>query len=196
MNDWSYLSIEVTSPFAPLYANADSDNQDGYNTIIGKPITLKGNASGGQKPYSFNWDLGDGNSSNEQNPTHSYESEGNYSLILTVIDNKGNTATDIATITVINDQETDVIIKNIRANLGSIKATIITSNIQVNWSIHIDGRVFRSNETFGTIPANSRERVKLPFKLGFGYGNVTITANSLVEVRRAFMLGPFITLYK
>jgi len=196
MNDWSYLSIEVTSPFAPLYANADGDNQDGYNTIIGKPVTLQGNASGGLKPYSFNWDLGDGNSSNEQNPTHTYKSEDNYTLILTVIDNRGNTATDIATITVIDKQETTAEIKNIRANLGSIKATIITGNTQVNWSIHIDGRVFRSNETFGTIPENSRARVKLPFTLGFGYGNITITANTLVEVRRAFMVGPFITLSK
>jgi PKD repeat protein len=196
MYDWTYLLIEVTSPFTPLCAYANGDNPDGYQAVIGKPITLQGRASGGFLPYSYSWDLGDGNLINEQNPTCIYKSEGNYTLILTVFDNNGNTATDIATIEVIENQEVPPEIKNIKGNFGRIKATIVAGDTQVNWSISIDGRVLLNNEAVGTIPANVQSTVKLPFKIGFGNVDITITANTVVEVRGALIVGPFIMLYE
>ena len=36
--------------------------------------------------YTYSWDYGDGNSSNEQNPTHTYSESWEYDVILTVID--------------------------------------------------------------------------------------------------------------
>lgn len=195
MYDWTFLVIEVTSPVSPLYANADSVNQDGYKAVIGEPITLQGRASGGVPPYSFSWVLGDGNTSNDQNPEYTYKSVGNYTLIFTVIDNHGNIATDMAKITV-NKQKIPAEIKNIRGNFGCIKATIITGDTQVNWTISIDGRVFLNNEGAGTIPAYDRATIRLPFTLGFGYVNITIAANSIIEMRRALMMGPFIHLSK
>jgi PKD repeat protein len=38
---------------------------------------------------SYLWDFGDGNTSNEPNPVHSYSEPGNYTVTLTVIDDKG-----------------------------------------------------------------------------------------------------------
>ncbi|MCD6572898.1 MAG: right-handed parallel beta-helix repeat-containing protein, partial [Thermoplasmata archaeon] len=51
---------------------------------------------------SWLWDFGDGNTSNEQNPEHSYGNNGNYTVTLNVWDNEGNTACIEAIITVAN----------------------------------------------------------------------------------------------
>ncbi len=40
---------------------------------------------------SYAWDFGDGNTSTEQNPVHSYEKKGTYNVTLTVTDNDGAT---------------------------------------------------------------------------------------------------------
>jgi len=56
------------------------------------PLTVQFNAtvSGGCPPYTYNWDLGEGRSSSEQNPTHRIEQAGNYTAKLTVTDSEGN----------------------------------------------------------------------------------------------------------
>ena len=42
---------------------------------------------------SYSWDFGDGETSNEQNPMHTYELKSNYLAVLTVTDNNGGTNT-------------------------------------------------------------------------------------------------------
>jgi hypothetical protein len=75
-----------------LVVDANGD----YEGIVGESIELKGNATGGVEPYNWSWDLGDGNSSLEQNPQHIYEAIGNYTAILTVEDDVGTIASDTA----------------------------------------------------------------------------------------------------
>ena len=51
-------------------------------------IHFTGDAKGeNQPPYTWYWDLGDGNTSNEQNPTHVYLKTGTYQISLIVTDN-------------------------------------------------------------------------------------------------------------
>ena len=45
-------------------------------------------------PWKFAWDFGDGSSSAEQNPTHTYQKEGEYTATLSVTDQRTNTGTD------------------------------------------------------------------------------------------------------
>jgi PKD repeat protein len=45
-------------------------------------------------PWRFQWDFGDGATSSEQNPQHTYERVGDYTAVLTVTDARGNTGTD------------------------------------------------------------------------------------------------------
>jgi len=49
---------------------------------------------------SWSWNFGDGGTSAQQNPTHSYTSEGTYSVVLAVTDNDGNTNSTQKTIIV------------------------------------------------------------------------------------------------
>ncbi len=56
-------------------------------------------------PFTFKWDFGDGASSTEQNPSHTYEKVGEYTATLTVNDQKGNKGTDEIDIFVETDDE-------------------------------------------------------------------------------------------
>ncbi len=49
---------------------------------------------------TYSWDFGDGNTSNDINPTHVYANEGTYTVVLTVTDQCGNTATASQVITI------------------------------------------------------------------------------------------------
>lgn len=44
---------------------------------------------GGTEPETWNWDFGDGNFSSEQNPVHTFPSEGLYNVCLTITDSSG-----------------------------------------------------------------------------------------------------------
>ncbi|HEX9897048.1 MAG TPA: DUF4349 domain-containing protein [Dehalococcoidales bacterium] len=49
--------------------------------------------SGGFSPFSYEWDFGDGSTSTNPEPAHSYKSPGDYTIKLKVTDDRGNTAT-------------------------------------------------------------------------------------------------------
>jgi PKD repeat protein len=59
-------------------------------------------------PWRFEWDFGDGEKSTEQNPTHIYTKVGEYTAVLTVIDQKNNKGTDEIDVFVETDEEGDV----------------------------------------------------------------------------------------
>ncbi|MEO1270876.1 MAG: PKD domain-containing protein, partial [Myxococcota bacterium] len=54
----------------------------------------------GNAPLSFAWEFGDGNTSEQEDPSHSYIEAGVYTVTLTVTDNDGDIATDTLTIEV------------------------------------------------------------------------------------------------
>jgi PKD repeat protein len=58
-------------------------------------------------PWRFEWDFGDGNKSNEQNPTHTFAKVGEYTAVLTVTDQKNNKGTDEIDVFVETDEEGD-----------------------------------------------------------------------------------------
>jgi len=51
--------------------------------------------AGGFAPYSYEWAFGDGDISADENPTHAYQTDGSYTVSLTVTDDQGNTETEI-----------------------------------------------------------------------------------------------------
>lgn len=274
MFDWEYLTIQAYGSGAPLSANADGGNLGGYETIVGETVQLFGSGSGGTPPYSYQWDLGNGETRTEQNPVGAFKESGTYQVTLTVIDSEFNTATDTAEVVVqgidqlyasiqvpqhastgdlvafssmvnggvrpytytwnfgdgtnsvsanpqhvytqegtytvtltVTDANNDEIvrsstievqgveehegveIKQVKGGL-MVSATIAAGDSNVDWSISVDGRVFLGGEASGTIPAGAQNTVRLPFTVGFGPVDVTITANDVVESYSAFALGP------
>jgi PKD repeat protein len=68
------------------------------NAIVGEDIHLSSSISDGEEPYTFNWDLGDGNTSNEQNFNYQYEQVGTYTITLAVQDSTGAYGSDYTTV--------------------------------------------------------------------------------------------------
>lgn len=88
---------------------ADANGE--YEGTINQLVEFSGSATGGEEPYNWSWDFGDDNTSEEQNPSHRYFSNGTYTIVLTVTDNASEIATD-TTIAVIggvdeDDEDTD-----------------------------------------------------------------------------------------
>lgn len=80
----------------PLIVDANGP-YTGYYHI---PVQFTGTIFGGIPPYSCHWDFGDGQTSNEQNPTHNYSVVGNSTATFTVTDSEGNSSNDTAKVTV------------------------------------------------------------------------------------------------
>jgi hypothetical protein len=59
---------------------------------VGQNIRFDPRIGGGISPYSYEWDFGDGNTSTDVSPIHAYKSEGSYTVILKVTDDRGQVA--------------------------------------------------------------------------------------------------------
>lgn len=59
---------------------------------VGQDVYFDPRIAGGISPYSYEWDFGDGSTSTDVAPTHTYKSEGSYNVTLKVTDDRGQTA--------------------------------------------------------------------------------------------------------
>ena len=66
---------------------------DGRVVDEGEPVSFESEVFGGFAPYTYDWDFGDGGTSNDPTPTHIYEDEGRYDVTLKVTDDRSATAT-------------------------------------------------------------------------------------------------------
>jgi PKD repeat protein len=83
-----YVQLEEST----IYFEFSADKRRGVRE--GEEITFTvGSISGGFAPYAFLWDFGDGQTSTDENPTHSYRDDGYYDVSLAVTDDEGNTET-------------------------------------------------------------------------------------------------------
>jgi len=103
--EWN-TTFEIEGP-EPLVADAGGP----YAGDLVEDIQFNGNALGGIFPYSFLWDFGDGNTSDEQNATHKYNATGTYTVTLFVTDYMGKIANDSTNVTITYDDTTPPIIK-------------------------------------------------------------------------------------
>jgi predicted outer membrane repeat protein len=93
------------------------------------PLTVQFTDRSSNSPNSWSWNFGDGSTSNEQNPTHTYSKAGNYTVTLTVGNAAGNnTVTQANCITVLAN--TAPVVLNVTPTSGA-------SNLPVNQVITV-----------------------------------------------------------
>lgn len=95
----SNVTITVNAVGNPLTATASS-----VPTTERSPLNVafSGTGTGGTPPYTYSWNFGDGSvTSTAQNPSHTYNTAGTYTAMLTLTDSAspGHTATSAASIT-------------------------------------------------------------------------------------------------
>ena len=88
-----FLSILAVSGFTQVTADFTADINSGCD-LLTVHFT---NTSSGTGSLEYSWDFGDGDSSNEENPTHIYNVAGSYNVSLAV-----NNGTDYDTLTLVN----------------------------------------------------------------------------------------------
>ncbi len=90
------LAFAVPIPQAPLSARAAGPP----SAPCGTPAGFNGTAKGGQPPYSWGWNFGDGATATVENPLHAYSAGGAYPVSLQVHDSLGQVAGASLTITI------------------------------------------------------------------------------------------------
>ncbi|MGI6374893.1 MAG: DUF7507 domain-containing protein [Anaerolineae bacterium] len=89
--------MQAVAPIAaPLVADFTFDDvclSDGTVDFVDE-------TTGGEMPYTYAWDFGDGGTSTSQNPSHTYAAAGDYQVTLTVTDAQTPPRTDSQTYTV------------------------------------------------------------------------------------------------
>src|SRR5437667_1727998 len=90
----SSQTLTVRSPLTASFTYTPS------NPVTGQTVTFTATASGGTSPYTFSWSFGDGLSATGASVTHSYTTNGTYTVTLTTNDSGGRTATTSNTVSV------------------------------------------------------------------------------------------------
>ncbi|NOZ80531.1 MAG: PKD domain-containing protein, partial [DPANN group archaeon] len=102
-NSWQHDTLVTNN--APS-ATADANPKSGYEPL---DVSFTCSATGGNKPYSYSWDFGDGASSSSQNPSHTYAVKGQYHAECTVTDTDGDADSDGGNIDVLRDYKPSVV---------------------------------------------------------------------------------------
>ena len=94
---WDIGAHEDSGTYGPT-ASAEASPEDGPEDLT---VDFTGGAAGGTAPYTYSWDLGNGQTSTTQSPQDIvYYDAGQYTATLTVTDDNGLTDTDSVVITV------------------------------------------------------------------------------------------------
>lgn len=111
--------MQTAAPTGYLYAFGRGEllvNANGpYNGYYNEDMQFASTIYGGIPPYTYHWDFGDSNTSDQQNPTHHYTSVGVYNITLSVTDTEHNNSNDTTTATIRYRPPTVTITKPLRA---------------------------------------------------------------------------------
>lgn len=103
-NDRSSLNYVQTSYIRPQGLNQPPTADANANPTVGQaPLAVNFTGTGIDTDgtiVSYSWNFGDGGTSTQQNPTHTYANPGNYAARLTVTDDDGATNSDTVNINV------------------------------------------------------------------------------------------------
>src|SRR3989442_1724635 len=105
-NGYVYVSnadqgtISIIAPCAPIPCPSITSFSASPSTgTIPFAVSFNVTVSGGTPPYAYSWDFGDGGSSTQSNPSHTYRVAGTYTVTVTVMDAGGQSVTRTTTVT-------------------------------------------------------------------------------------------------
>jgi PKD repeat protein len=84
--DGATAHADITWSWVPLTVSGVAEPMEGAAPL---EVAFTGSAAGGTEPYAYHWDFGDGLTSTEQYPRHTYSISRNYSAVMTVKDGLG-----------------------------------------------------------------------------------------------------------
>ena len=149
-------------PSSNMVSNSISINKDGttsgqnsppvadaggpYYGSKNNPIAFDGSGSSDTEgSITYLWEFGDGNSSTEKNPNHTYFSDGTFDVILTVTDTENLTDTDSTFVTT-SSQTSSLAISGISPNSmlkgDTIQVTVIGSGFDQNATVEFSGEKY------------------------------------------------------
>ncbi len=123
----SYVSMTVTATAAPASGNAP------LATVLAASVT------GGQEPYTYAWDFGDGQTGTGNLITHTYTTAGSYTATVTVTDNTGATATGSVAITVSGNVIENPVITSVTKATNPFRLHIYGSKFKPGCVVKING---------------------------------------------------------
>lgn len=100
--DYSLVAASIRAVFTGGTNDPPTAEANGpYSGTAGSAISFSsaGSTDSDGTITGYSWDFGDGNTSTQANPSHTYASDGNYTVTLTVTDNDGATGVDTASVT-------------------------------------------------------------------------------------------------
>ncbi|MDK1288870.1 S8 family serine peptidase [Pseudoalteromonas umbrosa] len=99
---------------------------------------------------SRTWDFGDGNTSEQQNPLHTFSASGDYEVTLTVTDSQGHTHASTQTVSVSADKPLLEVVRANKTRLGSIRVELRWSGSSAEQvSIYRDGQLVNTVNNTG-----------------------------------------------
>jgi len=122
-----YVAMTVTATGAPTSGNAPLS------------VVLTAAVTGGQSPYTYAWDFGDGQTGVGNVVSHTYNTAGSYTATVTVTDNTAATATATVAITVTGPVITPPTITSVTKATDPFKLHIYGSNFKPGCVVKING---------------------------------------------------------
>lgn len=109
----------------------------------GNSVVFTHSTTGGQAPYQFLWNFGDGSISNQSSPVYHYKYRGSYPVSLKVVDALGDTA--IANYNIITQNDNSSCAANYyKSSIKLLPSHLALSNVVITWA-DTDGTVYTSN---------------------------------------------------
>jgi PKD repeat protein len=154
---WEYLGNPMPAEVYGGTLNLSPTATASANLLTGlAPLTVSFTGSGTDSDgsiASYAWNFGDGTTSIQQNPSHTYNSAGTYTATLTVTDNGGATGTATVTITVTGTATTYSIngyVRNVSGVGLSGAIVLLTGNASQTVTTAGDGSYQFANLTSGS----------------------------------------------
>jgi PKD repeat protein len=102
-NGYAFYLDDVTVTASETLYLTHGGPYTGYNDV---PIQFNGSAHGGQPPYTYLWDFGDGDTATIPDPSHTYTTPGMFNVTLQAQDSEGHSASVTTTAQVLEEYVT------------------------------------------------------------------------------------------